>query len=103
MNAARRLNSLDGLRALAALGVLGYHFENSLLYYGLLGVELSAALRFPNCSGVMPNNAFRKSICAAPMRGSLTIAAFVLMLAGFDDEKRTMPPGFECKAWARKS
>jgi peptidoglycan/LPS O-acetylase OafA/YrhL len=36
----RRLRSLDGLRGLAALAVLGYHFSEPLAYYGLMGVEL---------------------------------------------------------------
>jgi peptidoglycan/LPS O-acetylase OafA/YrhL len=36
----RRLRSLDGLRGLAALAVLGYHFSEPLAYYGLMGAEL---------------------------------------------------------------
>jgi peptidoglycan/LPS O-acetylase OafA/YrhL len=40
MNHPGRLKSLDGLRAIAALGVVAYHFREPTFYYGLLGVEL---------------------------------------------------------------
>jgi peptidoglycan/LPS O-acetylase OafA/YrhL len=35
-----RLRSIDGLRALAALGVVAYHYWDPWTYYGMLGVEL---------------------------------------------------------------
>ena len=36
----KRLYGLDGLRGVAALAVVAYHYFDSLAYYGLLGVEL---------------------------------------------------------------
>jgi peptidoglycan/LPS O-acetylase OafA/YrhL len=36
----RRLRGLDGLRGIAALGVVAYHYDENDYYYGLLGVEL---------------------------------------------------------------
>ena len=36
----RRLQGLDGLRGIAALGVVAYHYDENDFYYGLLGVEL---------------------------------------------------------------
>ena len=40
MTQSRRLHAIDGLRALAALGVFAYHLFYQQAYYGLLGVEL---------------------------------------------------------------
>ncbi|HET6158754.1 MAG TPA: acyltransferase [Dongiaceae bacterium] len=40
MPRSERLHAIDGLRALAALGVLAYHLFDREAYYGLLGVEL---------------------------------------------------------------
>lgn len=40
MTQSRRLHAIDGLRALAALGVFAYHLFYEQAYYGLLGVEL---------------------------------------------------------------
>lgn len=37
----QRLGGLDGLRAIAALGVIAFHYDGEgLFYYGLLGIEL---------------------------------------------------------------
>lgn len=39
-----RLRAVDGLRALAALAVVAYHYADPVAHYGLLGVELFFAL-----------------------------------------------------------
>jgi peptidoglycan/LPS O-acetylase OafA/YrhL len=36
----KRLRGLDGLRGMAVLGVVAYHYDEQRAYYGLLGVEL---------------------------------------------------------------